>query len=53
MINAGAPMSLLFITGNSILWGSIVGIAGILAASLVSAFYLMLDKEPIKKYTRP
>jgi membrane protease YdiL (CAAX protease family) len=51
MINAGAPMSLLFITGNSILIGSIVGVAGVLAACLISAIYLTMDKEPIKKYT--
>jgi len=42
MINAGAPGILLFISNENELFGSIVGVAGILSALLVTGAYLLI-----------
>jgi membrane protease YdiL (CAAX protease family) len=50
MINAGAPMAVLFIENNNVLLGSVVGAAGVLAGLIVSCVYLLFDREVIYKY---
>jgi membrane protease YdiL (CAAX protease family) len=50
MINAGAPMAVLFIGNNNVLLGSVVGAAGVLAALITSFIYLLLNGEVIGRY---
>lgn len=51
MLNGGAPITLIYIVNNNELVGSIVGIAGISAALIITGVYLLLaDKKFILQY---
>ena len=50
MINAGAPITLIYTINNNELFGSVVGIAGIAAGLIVTLAYLMTDKRFVVQY---
>ncbi|WP_247232894.1 CPBP family intramembrane glutamic endopeptidase [Telluribacter sp. SYSU D00476] len=50
MINAGGPLALLFIINNNVLVGSIVGLAGVIAALIITLVYLSIDRRFVAEY---
>ncbi len=50
MLNAGGPITLIYIINNNELIGSIVGIAGITSAMIAVFVYLFFDKQFIGQY---
>ena len=50
MINAGGSLTILFVTNANELIGSIAGLAGIIAATVITSVYLLIDKNFISDY---
>ncbi|WP_207504405.1 CPBP family intramembrane glutamic endopeptidase [Telluribacter humicola] len=50
MINAGGPLTLLFVINNNVLIGSIVGVAGVVAALIITLIYLGIDRQFVAGY---
>jgi membrane protease YdiL (CAAX protease family) len=49
MINGGAPVTILIIVNNNELVGSIVGLAGIVSATIVVCVYFLIDTEFLRE----
>ena len=51
MLNAGGPVTLIYLINNNPLVGNITGVGGILSALIVTAVILLSDKKFISEYS--